>query len=111
MKISDGSGLPEPENPTGFGRFLQTRTYPNPKIPGLLKPEATRTRIFWDFLNPKLPEPEVQTRGYLMGLETLKLATNWPKKPLRIALKSPKYCPIFNAAMTSRHFWCVRLLK
>ena len=86
---SDGSGLPEPENPTGFGRFFQTRTYPNPKIPGLLKPEATRTRIFRDFQNPKLPEPEVQTRGYPTGLETLKIAP----KSLEIAPNILKIAP------------------
>ena len=45
LYISGGSGLPEPENPTGFGPILQTRTYPNPKISGIPLPEITRTRI------------------------------------------------------------------
>ena len=73
LNCSDGSGLPEPENPTGFGQFLQTRSYPNPKISGFLKPEATRARRFQDFISPKLPKPEIQTRGYPTGLGTLKI--------------------------------------
>ena len=44
---SGGSGLPEPENPTGFEPYCQTRSNPNPNISGFLK-----------------PEPESQTRGY-----------------------------------------------
>ena len=87
---SDGSGLPEPENPTGFGPYLQTRSYPNPKISGFLEPEATRTRRFQDFISPKLPEPEIQTRGYPMGLETQKIANKFPKIAQKIAKVVPK---------------------
>ena len=50
--ISDGSGLPEPENPTGFGRFSCTRLNPNPKKYEITKPGETRTRT----LNPRVPE-------------------------------------------------------
>ena len=44
--ISDGSGLPEPENPTGFGRFFHTRSYPNPNFSKIYLPDCTRTRKF-----------------------------------------------------------------
>ena len=50
--ISAWSGLPEPENPTGFGRFSWTRMNPNPKEYEIAKPEETRTRT----LNPRVPE-------------------------------------------------------
>ena len=52
------------------------RVYPNPKTWRVLQfrePETTRTQSFQDFSNPKLPEPEIQTRGYPTGLETLKI--------------------------------------
>ena len=53
--ISDGSGLPEPENPTRTRGIL-----PNPKLP---EPEA-----FQNLTSPKLPEPELfkisKTRSY-----------------------------------------------
>ena len=75
--------LPEPE----LFAISWTWNYPNPKFSGFHKPEATRnpkfsgfpkpvptrTRNFWVFINLKLPEPETQTRGYLTGLETLKI--------------------------------------
>ena len=83
------------------------RVYPNPKTRRVLGvffiPEATRTRIFQKstypkvpepenvevFIYPKLPESEIQTRGYPTGLETQKIgqksakfgpksAQNWP---------------------------------
>ena len=75
---SDGSGLPEPENPTGFWRFSQTRSYRNPNFWGFTKPEATRTQNLWVFVNPTVPEPETQTRGYPTGLETLKFGPKIP---------------------------------
>ena len=50
LHISAWSGLPEPENPTGFGDFL--------------KPEPETNPIFCYFLNPMIPEPEIETRGY-----------------------------------------------
>ena len=58
VKISDGSGLPEPENPTRTRGILpnpklpepelfkisQDRNYPNPNFSRFQKPVATRTR-------------------------------------------------------------------
>ena len=85
MLTSDGSGLPEPENPTGFGLFFQARSYPNPKFSVFHKPEATRTRTFWVFIDPKLPEPELQTRGYPTSLK--------PKKSAQNQQKSCENCP------------------
>ena len=114
LNNSDGSGLPEPENPTGFGPFLQTRSYPNPKISGFLKPETTRTRTFWILISPKLPEPEVQTRGYPTGLETLQIA---PKSLeiapniFKIAPKTlkvvPKMALKYALIVALSHFCCV----
>ena len=52
MISSAWSGLPEPENPTGFGRFSWTRLDPNPKKSQISKPEETRTRSS----NPGVPE-------------------------------------------------------
>ena len=49
---------PEPE------AFSPTRSYPNPNFSQSHKPETTRTRTFQDLKNPKLPEPEIKTRGY-----------------------------------------------
>ena len=49
LNISGGSGLPEPENPTGFVPFLQTRTYPNPNFFQFCEPGTTRNRSFQDF--------------------------------------------------------------
>ena len=86
LKTSDGSGLPEPENPTGFWPFLQTRSYPNPNFLKFCLPGATRTRNFYNLWNPNLPEPEIQTRGYPTGLETLKIVP----KILKILLKTLK---------------------
>ena len=101
---SGGSGLPEPENPTGFGPFLETRCYPNPNFFDFNKPETTRTRCFWDFLSPKIPEPELQTRGYPTGLETLKIALkspwNCPKNPRNWPRNDPKSCKV---EVASRH--------
>ena len=54
---------PEPE------AFSPTRSNPNPKFSQFHKPETTRTRTFQDFKNPKLPEPEIKTRGYPTGLK------------------------------------------
>ena len=59
---SGGSGLPEPENPTGFEPFFQTRSYPNPNISKIHK-----------------PEPEVQTRGYQKFQKLRKIRQIWSK--------------------------------
>ena len=56
---------PEPE------AFSPTRNYPNPNFSQSYKPETTQTRTFQDFKNPKLPEPEIKTRGYPIGLKLL----------------------------------------
>ena len=108
---SGGSGLPEPENPTGFGPFLQTRSYPNPNFLQFREPGTTRTRSFQDFSNPKLPEPEIQTRGYPTGLENLKIA----QKILKIAPKIPQFAQklfkvVPKIAVASRHSCCVCVL-
>ena len=43
--------------------IVMGRVYPNPKTRRVFghfnKPEATRTRTFLEFMNPKVPEPEV----------------------------------------------------
>ena len=102
MSTSGGSGLPEPENPTGFGTFFQTRTYPNPKISRIPLPESTRTRNNWEISNPTRPEPEFQTRGYPTGLETLEMS----QKPWKIVPKnlrnSPFLCSLCNMDVHAR---------
>ena len=111
LYISGGSGLPEPENPTGFGPFLQTRRYPNPIFSGFNEPETTRTRLFTDKAKPDEPEPEIQTRGYPTGLENLKIA----QKILKIAPKIPQFAQklfkvVPKIAVASRHSCCVCVL-
>ena len=51
------SGLPEPENPTGFDDFF--------------KPEPEINPIIWYSLNSIGPEPETQTRGYPNNLKEM----------------------------------------
>ena len=63
---------PEPE------AFSNTRSYPNPNFSDSQKPETTRTRTFQEFRYPKLPEPEIKTRGYPKGL---KIPKHCPKNP------------------------------
>ena len=80
-------------------------------ISGFLKPETTRTRTFFILLNPKLPEPEIQTRGYPTGLENLKIA----QKILKIAPKIPQFAQklfkvVPKIAVASRHSCCVCVL-
>ena len=52
------SGLPEPENPTGFDVFF--------------KPEPELDPNIWYFPNPIKPKPKIQTRGYPIVMKYLR---------------------------------------
>ena len=47
--FSDGSGLPEPESPTGFSRFLEAREGPSPTFFKKAQPEGRPSPNFYDF--------------------------------------------------------------
>ena len=58
MTNSDGSGLPEPESPTGFSRFLEAREGPSPTFFKKAQPEGRPSPNFYDFGKPEArPKP------------------------------------------------------
>ena len=73
-----GRVYPNPKTRPEPAAFSSTRSYLNPNFSDFQKPKTTRTRSFHDLKNPKLPEPEIETRGY--------------PKSLKIVQK-PKLCP------------------
>ena len=65
--ISDGLGLPEPENPTQTGDIFPDPKNPNPKNLKISKPEPDKV---WKCRKLKTPNQKLVKNGQLFKLKT-----------------------------------------